>query len=161
MGTKRNPGAHDCYHKAEPDEPLFVLLARDKYGPTLVWLWATLRELDGERPAKVAEARVCVDTMLQWQNEHDLEVAGLGVAVLAGAMELIRACNALAKSANPGIPPGTSDDLMRVFLSMTRFEGVGDVEEVEAAPAPLEREDCAADDAGTVSHVGAPAPGQA
>ena len=29
MGTKRNPATYDCYDKAEPDEPLFVLLARD------------------------------------------------------------------------------------------------------------------------------------
>lgn len=29
MGTKNNPGAFDCYANAEPDEPMFVLLARD------------------------------------------------------------------------------------------------------------------------------------
>jgi hypothetical protein len=33
MGTKRNPGLSDCYAKAEADEPMFVLLARDKHAP--------------------------------------------------------------------------------------------------------------------------------
>jgi hypothetical protein len=32
MGTKSNPGPFDCYAKAEPDEPMFVLLARDPLG---------------------------------------------------------------------------------------------------------------------------------
>jgi hypothetical protein len=40
MGTKRNPGQYDCYAKAEPDEPMFVLLARDPTAPQLVRDWA-------------------------------------------------------------------------------------------------------------------------
>ena len=39
MGTKNNPGTFDCYANAEGDEPMFVLLGRDKHAPTLVWLW--------------------------------------------------------------------------------------------------------------------------
>ncbi len=46
MGTKNQPGEHDCYTKAEQDEPMFVLLARDKHAPALVWLWATSRKDD-------------------------------------------------------------------------------------------------------------------
>lgn len=133
MGTKNKPGVFDCYANAEPDEPMFVLLGRDKHAPTLVWLWAVLRELHGEDPAKVAEARDCVEAMLTWQKDHDRPVMGLGVAALAGVMELIRACNALVRSAHPDMAPGTTDDVMRVFLSMTTFEGV---EEMDAAPAP-------------------------
>lgn len=36
----------DCYHKAEPDEPKFTLLARDPLAPFLVALWAALRKGD-------------------------------------------------------------------------------------------------------------------
>ena len=40
MGTKDQPNDNDCYEAAEPDEPLFVLLARDKQAPELVLKWA-------------------------------------------------------------------------------------------------------------------------
>jgi len=43
MGIKNNPGKFDCYFKAEPDEPMFVLLARDLLAQVLVDLWATLK----------------------------------------------------------------------------------------------------------------------
>jgi hypothetical protein len=43
MGTKLNPGKFDCYENAEPDEPLFTLLARDPLAPGLVQIWAMLR----------------------------------------------------------------------------------------------------------------------
>jgi hypothetical protein len=43
MGTKNNPGAYDCYANAEPDEPMFILLARDPSAPWLVKAWAALR----------------------------------------------------------------------------------------------------------------------
>ena len=33
MATKTKPGAFDCYSKAEPDEPVFTLLARDPSAP--------------------------------------------------------------------------------------------------------------------------------
>jgi hypothetical protein len=42
MGTKRNPGAFDCHAAALPDEPLFILLARDPAAPHLVKAWAAL-----------------------------------------------------------------------------------------------------------------------
>src|SRR5262245_36587923 len=57
MGTKANPGKFDCYAAARPDEPMFHLLGRDKHAPILIELWASMREFDGEDPAKVAEAR--------------------------------------------------------------------------------------------------------
>lgn len=38
MGTKNNPGTFDCYANAAPDEPMFVLLGRDKHAPLLVRL---------------------------------------------------------------------------------------------------------------------------
>lgn len=57
MGTKRHPGEFDCYAAAEPDEPMFILLGRDKHAPMLIRLWAQIRELDPEEnPTKIAEA---------------------------------------------------------------------------------------------------------
>ena len=65
MGTKENPGQFDCYANAAPDEPMFVLLGRDKHAPTLVRLWALLRQYDGETDDKIAEALACADAMDQ------------------------------------------------------------------------------------------------
>lgn len=59
MATKNNPGNYDCYENALPDEPMFILLARDRNAPSLVDAWAAARELAGEIPEKVAEARTC------------------------------------------------------------------------------------------------------
>ncbi len=72
MGTKARPGAFDAYHKAEADEPLFVLLARDRHAPMLIGAWADLREAGGEDPAVVAEARACRDAMIAWREARGL-----------------------------------------------------------------------------------------
>lgn len=48
MGTKNNPGKFDCYANADPDEPMFVLLARDPLASDLVLLWAERREAEGK-----------------------------------------------------------------------------------------------------------------
>ena len=128
QGTKNNPGKFDCYAKAHPDEPMFVLLGRDRHAPTLVWLWAVLRELDQEPAEVVAEARNCLISMLAWQHAHDRKVTGLGQAALAGVMELIRAVNTAVASSNGPLPgDATTVDLMRVFMARTRFEGPDDV----------------------------------
>lgn len=128
MGTKNNPGAFDCYANAEPDEPMFVLLGRDKHAPALVWLWAVLRELDGETPEKVAEARACVQEMVEFGVSKGKQVCGLGVAALAASMELMRAANSVAKKAIDGALSGefkntpTGTDFMRLILSLTPTE---------------------------------------
>jgi hypothetical protein len=123
MGTKNNPGLHDCYIKAEPDEPMFILLARDKHAPALVWLWASLRELDGASPSKANEARVCAANMMAWAHDHDLPVVGFGHAALAGTMELIRAVNSASKRLGENYTNSMTDiDAMRMFLSETEFE---------------------------------------
>lgn len=67
MGTKTNPGSYDCYASAKSDEPMFVLLGRDKDAPGLVELWADVRAAAGEDPAKVAEARECAKAMRQYR----------------------------------------------------------------------------------------------
>lgn len=66
MGTKNNPPVFDCYAKADPDEPMFILLGRDPIAPLLVDLWADLREKAGKDPYQVGEARLCADQMRDW-----------------------------------------------------------------------------------------------
>lgn len=123
MSTKNNPGSFDCYANAEPDEPMFVLLGRDKHAPTLVWLWATLRTLDGEDEAKVLEARTCAANMLEWAHDHGRPVVGFGQATLAGVMELIKAVNDAAKRlGETHNNTGTDVEIMRMFLAETSFE---------------------------------------
>lgn len=124
MATKNNPGKFDCYEAAEDDEPMFVLLARDRHAPALVWLWATLRELDGEDAEKVTEAQMCAAAMMRWAYEHNRSAVGLAQPMLAGAMELIRAANLGVKSA-PNT--GTDVEVLRRFLCSTN---------IDSAPAP-------------------------
>src|SRR4051812_10947499 len=97
MGTKRNPGPRDCYASAGADEPLFVLLARDRHAPTLVWLWSVLRQLDGEAPEVVQDAQQVVLDMIAWAHEHNRQAVGLGQAALAAVLELVRAANFRSK----------------------------------------------------------------
>lgn len=73
MGTKNNPGDYDCYVNAEPDEPMFVLLARDPLAPILVELWASLRQHNSGNPSKVAEARHCAREMRKWYSMKQQE----------------------------------------------------------------------------------------
>jgi hypothetical protein len=74
MATKNNPGAFDCYDKAAPDEPMFVLLGRDPTASFLVWLWVKIRrELGHSEPAKMAEAEACATALSHWAQ-------GLGMA---------------------------------------------------------------------------------
>lgn len=74
MGSKNNPGTFDCYHNALPDEPMFILLARDPSAPQLVDEWATERQRQiekGYRPksdqAMVDEAIRCAANMRHWR----------------------------------------------------------------------------------------------
>jgi hypothetical protein len=78
MGTKNNPGKFDCYEKALPDEPMFVLLARDPWMTYLVQEWARIRRTDiksGERPESdmdmVIEAEHCANDAIKWRKEND------------------------------------------------------------------------------------------
>lgn len=80
MGTKTNPGKFDCYANALPDEPMFVLLARDTHAPLLVEMWAAMRYHDimfSNKPesdaALVTEAQRCACAMREWRNTHNGE----------------------------------------------------------------------------------------
>lgn len=66
MGTKNNPGEFDCYANAEPDEPMFVLLGRDRGAPAVVEMWCAMAEFLGTDPEKIAEARQCAKHMREW-----------------------------------------------------------------------------------------------
>lgn len=55
MGTKRKPDQFDCYERAEPDEPLFTLLARDPQASDLVALWAALRTKDYHHAQRISQ----------------------------------------------------------------------------------------------------------
>jgi hypothetical protein len=77
MATKNNPGEFDCYANALPDEPMFVLLARDKTFSGLVAEWARERRasiLRGQHPdadiAKVQEAEACALAGERWRQEN-------------------------------------------------------------------------------------------
>lgn len=91
MGTKNNPGAYDCYANAHPDEPMFVLLGRDKFGASLVELWAAAREADAEKPDKVTESRDVVAAMKNWLYTHRKEAVDVldmvPYSVLAEALQ--------------------------------------------------------------------------
>ena len=78
MGSKKQPGDYDCYANALPDEPMFILLARDPGAPDLVEEWAVRRQRDimlGARPfadqAMVDEAQQCATEMREWRKKND------------------------------------------------------------------------------------------
>jgi hypothetical protein len=67
MGSKSNPSKYDCYSRAEPDEPVFVLLGRDPAASLVVKFWVELRKLCGETEREVLdEAFDCAVDMAQW-----------------------------------------------------------------------------------------------
>lgn len=69
MGTKARPGKFDCYEKAEADEPLFVLLARDPDAPALIRQWVCYKQLRGDTSdEKLLEALNCADEMDRWHK---------------------------------------------------------------------------------------------
>lgn len=91
MGTKNNPGKFDCYANAKPDEPMFVLLARDQMAAFLTSIWSKVRAGDVEaasvvftkmlhevgprymmKPdmAKSGEAIECAMAMFDWREKN-------------------------------------------------------------------------------------------
>lgn len=77
MGTKLQPGKFDCYGNAEPDEPMFILLARDPSAPDAVLRWIECREdliRRGLKPSSdrnvLKEARECAEAMIKWRIKN-------------------------------------------------------------------------------------------
>ena len=93
MGSKNKPGKFDCYANALPDEPMFILLGRDKLAPFLTQIWAMIRAgnrdearrtfnelIVGPQSAvyvlnpesdKALEASDCALTMMDWRKQND------------------------------------------------------------------------------------------
>lgn len=76
MSTKQNPGKHDCYSKAEPDEPYFMILARDVTAPEDIRHWILqqqmldrlgIKKMD---PDQIAEAYACIPEMERWYRDY-------------------------------------------------------------------------------------------
>lgn len=75
MGTKNNPGKFDCYEKADPDEPMFVLLGRDPMAAHLVSIWSKLRYGDHEAAFTVfMSLRKLVDEDLGYPRDYANDV---------------------------------------------------------------------------------------
>ena len=77
METKNNPGDRSCYANALPDEPMFVLLARDPDFSRLVLEWSARRSRDiacGNRPESdkelVNEANYTAQAGARWRRNH-------------------------------------------------------------------------------------------
>ena len=78
MGTKNNPGAFDCYKSALPDEPMFVLLARDRAFEKIVRAWTVERQysiFNGDAPetdsAMIEEALECAFAGARWRRDNN------------------------------------------------------------------------------------------
>jgi len=78
MGTKLQELRDGCFARAMDDEPMFVLLARDRGTPAMVRAWCDARQADveaGKRPAsdmeQINEARGCANRMEAWRAEND------------------------------------------------------------------------------------------
>jgi hypothetical protein len=123
MGTKLNPGQYDCHAKAEPDEPIFTLRAKDPSAACLVWLWATMAEIqDGQEPGKVREARQLMADMIEWSHAKGIKSNGLGIAALSAVVEMIRAANAavkklLADASVEGLVQDTTVEMFRLYFA--------------------------------------------
>lgn len=74
MGTKNDPGEFDCYAKLLPDEPYFLIRAKDPVGAATVREWCRLREEANVKPddeARIAVAERCAEWMEQWREKHE------------------------------------------------------------------------------------------
>lgn len=70
MATKNDPGKFDFYANAAPDEPMFVLLARDKSAPNVVRFWCLDRIKQGKNridDPQIVEAYACAKAMEEYQ----------------------------------------------------------------------------------------------
>ena len=71
MGLKHNDS---CLAKAAPDEPIFVLRAKDKTAPNLVRAWAVNAASLGTPYEKTRETREPAEAMEHWQKENGCKV---------------------------------------------------------------------------------------
>jgi len=67
MGTKQNAGQFDCMEKIAPDEPFFVLRAKDPIGVHVVRYWVEHAHAAGHEAENIMEASICADDMDTWR----------------------------------------------------------------------------------------------
>ena len=60
--------------RAADDEPLFVIRAKDKLGPTTVRVWAALAVEEDVPQEKIDEALELAEQMIAWQGIHGKKV---------------------------------------------------------------------------------------
>lgn len=77
MGTKSDPGNFNCYENAMEDEPMFILLGRDKQAPAALEKWANERAKavrQGKKPEEdmeqVHDARKTALEMKAWRRKR-------------------------------------------------------------------------------------------
>jgi hypothetical protein len=73
MGTKNNPGPYDCYGKADPDEPLFTLRAKDPIAPFLVELWVATRRGQWEKTLDILSHASMSEAVLSRVSTDDYD----------------------------------------------------------------------------------------
>lgn len=79
MATKIEPGAFDCYSRAKPDEPMFILLGRDKAAAKAVRYWVLERIKTGKNKAtdhQIIEAYECAQAMEAYEERHHRVASG-------------------------------------------------------------------------------------
>ncbi len=60
-----------CLNRAEDDEPLFVIRAKDKVSASAVRTWAEWAEMTGVHPPdQIQEARAIAEDMENWRRVH-------------------------------------------------------------------------------------------
>ena len=63
-----------CLENSQPDEPVFILCARDKTAPAVVMEWAARAGVAGAPAEKVVGARRIAEEMILWQQAHPDQV---------------------------------------------------------------------------------------
>ena len=71
--TLKDP--QSCLNKAEPDEPLFVIRAKDPIGANTVRHWCAMA-IGSHEPEKIADARKVADAMDDWRKANVPEING-------------------------------------------------------------------------------------
>jgi hypothetical protein len=62
---------NSALNKAAPDEPIFVIRAKDKLSASMVRQWAEAAAMTGaHEPEKIQEARQLAEIMETWRQEN-------------------------------------------------------------------------------------------
>lgn len=118
MNTKNNPSVYDGHAKAQPDEPMFTLLGRDRVAPLLLALWVNYRrqilEADG---AMNTEEEIQLVEVLKLKNDftHYLmknNKRPIPYPPMVSAYEDVRAFHAKFGLVDPESPTWLTDEEM-------------------------------------------------